>query len=135
MGGVENSTPGAAGAAKGEGAGAGAAGGGVPPLTPEASCEPPAAASPSPSPSPDSPRRLAEAQKALGNAAFKSGRYEEAGRFFTAAVQLCPGTAVYLSNRAAAHLMSRHYPDAIRDSLAALELDSSFVKGYARAGK
>lgn len=66
---------------------------------------------------------------------FKSGRYEEAGRYFTAAVQLCPGTVVYLSNRAAAHLMSRHYPDAIRDSLAALELDSSFVKGYARAGK
>ncbi|PRW61266.1 DNAJ heat shock N-terminal domain-containing [Chlorella sorokiniana] len=136
LGGAENSAPVAAEAAKGEGAGAGA-GGGVPPLTPEASGEAATAASPppTPSPAPDSPRHLAEAQKALGNAAFKSGRYDEAVRCFTAALQLCPGTAVYLGNRAAAHLMARHYPDAISDSLAAVELDAGFVKGYARAAK
>ncbi len=136
LGGAENSAPAAVTAAKGEGARASPAGG-VPPLTPEASGEAAAAASPpqAAAPAPDSPRQLAEAQKALGNAAFRSGRYDEAVRCFTAALQLCPETAVYLGNRAAAHLMARQYPDAISDSLAALELDPGFVKGYARAGK
>lgn len=138
LGPAENHAPTAAVAGKGSRAegGAGLAGGGAP-LTPEASGEAAAATSPpqAAGPAPNSPRHLAEAQKALGNAAFKAGRYDEAVRCFTAALQLCPGTAVYLGNRAAAHLMARHYPDAISDSLEAVELDPGFVKGYARAGK
>lgn len=78
--------------------------------------------------------KLAEAQKAAGNEAFKEGRYEEAARCFTAALQLRPGTAVYLGNRAAAHLMGKRYADALSDSLAAVAADPTFVKGYARAG-
>lgn len=83
---------------------------------------------------PASPQASAEAQKALGNEAFRAGRYDEAVRCFSAALQLRPGTAVYLGNRAAAHLMARRYPEAVQDSLAALELDPGFVKAYARAG-
>lgn len=107
-------TPAAAAAAPVPGAAAAAGGAGAPPQ--------------------DAARQLAEAQKALGNEAFKAGRYEEAVRCFSAAVQLCPGTAVYHGNRAAACLMGKRYPEAVQDSLKAVQLDAAFVKGYARAG-
>lgn len=81
-----------------------------------------------------SPRVLAEAQKALGNAAYAAGRWDEAARCFTAALELAPGVAVYWGNRAAARLMARGFADAAADSLKAVELDPSYIKGYARAG-
>lgn len=83
---------------------------------------------------PASSADAAEGRKALGNKAFRDGRYNEAIQLFSAALELRPGTAVYLGNRAAAYLMARRYPEAVQDSLAALELDPGFSKAYARAG-
>jgi tetratricopeptide (TPR) repeat protein len=88
-----------------------------------------------PPPLADSARQLAEAQKGLGNDAYKLGRYEEATRCFSAALQLCPDTPVYLGNRAAAYLMGKRYTDAVQDCTRAVQLDPAYVKGYARAGE
>ncbi|KAL4856376.1 DnaJ subfamily C member 7 [Chlorella vulgaris] len=94
-----------------------------------------AEAAATPPPLADSARQLAEAQKGLGNDAYKLGRYEEATRCFSAALQLCPDTPVYLGNRAAAYLMGKRYTDAVQDCLRAVQLDPAYVKGYARAAK
>ena len=67
----------------------------------------------------------AEARKEEGNAAFRAGRYEEAARQYSAAVQLDPRCAVYWANRAMAHLKLGAYGAAEADCDEALKLELS----------
>lgn len=67
----------------------------------------------------------AAARKEDGNVAFKAGRYEEAVRLYSAAVQLDPQAAVYHANRAMAYLKLGAYGDAEADCDAALRLELS----------
>lgn len=75
----------------------------------------------------------AEARKEEGNAAFRSGRYEEAARQYSAALQLDPRCAVYWANRAMANLKLGAYGAAEADCDEALKLELS-AKALLRRG-
>jgi Asp-tRNA(Asn)/Glu-tRNA(Gln) amidotransferase A subunit family amidase len=76
----------------------------------------------------------AERSKEEGNAAFKAGRYNEAVKRYSEAIQYNPQIAVYFSNRAMAYLKLGSYTAAEADCDAALELDPSMVKALLRRG-
>jgi Asp-tRNA(Asn)/Glu-tRNA(Gln) amidotransferase A subunit family amidase len=78
--------------------------------------------------------RAAEVAKEEGNAAFKAGRYDEAVKRYSEAIQYKPHAAVYFSNRAMAYLKLGIYTAAEADCDAALELDPSMVKALLRRG-
>lgn len=75
-----------------------------------------------------------EVAKEEGNTAFKAGRYEEAVKRYSEAIQLNPRKAVYFSNRAMAHLKLGRYTAAEADCDDALELDPTLVKALLRRG-
>ena len=76
----------------------------------------------------------AEARKEDGNAAFRAGRYEDAARQYSAAIQLHPkGAAPYYSNRAMAYLKLGSYGAAEADCDEALKLELS-AKALLRRG-
>ncbi len=75
----------------------------------------------------------AEARKDEGNAAFRAGRYEEAARQYSAALQLDPRSAVCWANRAMAHLKLGAYGAAEADCDEALKLELS-AKALLRRG-
>lgn len=53
--------------------------------------------------------------KAQGNAYYKEGEYQEAIRYYTQALALCPENGSYYGNRAAAWSMLKEYKRAIDD--------------------
>ena len=73
-------------------------------------------------------RRLAEARKNDGNAAYKAGLYEEALTLYSQAVYHNPNSAVYYSNRSAALMMLDRYQEALDDCTQAIKLDDTYVK-------
>ena len=76
----------------------------------------------------------AEARKEDGNAAFRAGRYEDAARQYSAAIQLHPkGAGPYYSNRAMAYLKLGSYGAAEADCDEALKLELS-AKALLRRG-
>ena len=79
-------------------------------------------------------QQQAEAAKDLGNTHYKAGQYEAALLSYGKAIELCPETAAYYGNRAAAALMKRQYKLAVQDCLQATKLNTSFARGYQRAG-
>ena len=81
------------------------------------------------------PEERAEAAKASGNVEYKAGRYESAIRYYGTAIRLAPGNATYLINRAAASLMLQQSQEALDDSTAALQIDSSLAKAHSRKAK
>ena len=73
---------------------------------------------------------LVEAAKAEGNAHFKAGKYEAAGRSYTLAIGLDGTQPVFYSNRSAVHQARREWREAVADARKALKLDPLFAKGY-----
>eukprot|EP00285_Hemiselmis_virescens_P015455 CAMPEP_0173393420 /NCGR_PEP_ID=MMETSP1356-20130122/22095_1 /TAXON_ID=77927 ORGANISM="Hemiselmis virescens, Strain PCC157" /NCGR_SAMPLE_ID=MMETSP1356 /ASSEMBLY_ACC=CAM_ASM_000847 /LENGTH=410 /DNA_ID=CAMNT_0014351431 /DNA_START=163 /DNA_END=1392 /DNA_ORIENTATION=- len=73
--------------------------------------------------------------KAVGNALYKAGKYQEAVDAYTKAIEKDPTEPMFFGNRAAALMMLKKYDDALADSKAAVALDVSFVKGYVRGTK
>ncbi|KAI3438049.1 hypothetical protein D9Q98_000492 [Chlorella vulgaris] len=67
----------------------------------------------------------AEARKEDGNKAYRAGRYDDAVRFYSAALQLSPRSAVYHGNRAMANLKLGEYGAAEADCDQALKLELS----------
>ena len=53
----------------------------------------------------------------------------------SAAINFEPEVAIYYGNRAAASFMLGRYKEALEDSQTSVKLDSSYVRGYQRAGK
>ncbi len=89
--------------------------------------------------SPPDPKRVerAEKAKARGNELFKAGKYLEAVKEYTKAIQQHPNHAVYYSNRAMAYLKAFHFELAEADCDRALTLaegDSDRVKALLRRG-
>lgn len=78
---------------------------------------------------------LAEQFKNEGNTFYKGTEYRKSIDLYTKAIELCPETASYYGNRAAAYMMIQKYKLAIEDSKTATSIDPNFVKGYLREGK
>lgn len=57
-----------------------------------------------------------DAHKAAGNAAFTAGKYDDAIREFTSAIELAPDNHVLYSNRSAAHASLRDFAAAKEDA-------------------
>lgn len=74
----------------------------------------------------------AERLKEMGNADFKSGRFEAAIAHYTAAIGLDPLNPIYYSNRAMSHLKMLSFDAAERDCDRSLKLDPRNVKALLR---
>ncbi|KDD72462.1 hypothetical protein H632_c3311p0, partial [Helicosporidium sp. ATCC 50920] len=72
--------------------------------------------------------------KALGNAAFSTGKHDEAVKHFTAAIELAPENHVLYSNRSAALASQSKYEEAFEDASKTVELKPDWGKGYSRLG-
>jgi tetratricopeptide (TPR) repeat protein len=79
-------------------------------------------------------KAAAEKLKAEGNAHMSAKRYALAVGSYTDAIGRDPTSAVFFSNRAAAHISLGDHASAIADAERALELDPKFVRAYSRLG-
>ncbi|KAB5532733.1 hsc70 cochaperone [Coniochaeta sp. 2T2.1] len=79
-------------------------------------------------------KKQAEALKSKGNAAMAQKDYATAIDFYTQALALHPGNAVFLSNRAAAHSAARDHESAKADAEAAVAVDPKYTKAWSRLG-
>lgn len=77
---------------------------------------------------------MADEAKAKGNAAFSAGKYDEAIRHFTEAINFSPTNHVLYSNRSAAYASLGKYSDALSDAEKTVELKPDWSKGYSRLG-
>ncbi|KAK1261522.1 Heat shock protein STI [Acorus gramineus] len=77
---------------------------------------------------------MADEAKAKGNAAFSSGRFDEAIGHFTDAINLAPTNHVLYSNRSAAYASLHRYSDALSDAQKTVDLKPDWSKAYSRLG-
>ncbi|KAI0520584.1 hypothetical protein KFK09_008060 [Dendrobium nobile] len=77
---------------------------------------------------------MADEAKAKGNAAFSAGRFEEAIRYFSEAIDLAPTNHVLYSNRSAAYASLNRYAEALADGRKTVEIKPDWSKGYSRLG-
>ncbi|XP_064603101.1 tetratricopeptide repeat protein 1-like [Liolophura sinensis] len=82
-------------------------------------------------------REDAQALKESGNNLFKEGEYAEAIKAYGKGLQLCPPSfakdrSIMYSNRAACHMRSENFEEAIEDSTKALELNPNYMKALLR---
>ncbi|MEE6480740.1 hypothetical protein FKM82_012659 [Ascaphus truei] len=79
-------------------------------------------------------KQEAIAQKDLGNAYFKEGKYEVAIECYTRGVAADGTNALLPANRAMAYLKIQKYEEAEDDCSQAISLDTSYAKAFARRG-
>lgn len=79
-------------------------------------------------------KEKAEALKLEGNKAMAGKDYDTAIAKYTAAIELIPTNAVYLSNRAAAYSSARKHDLALEDAKRATEAEPTYAKGWSRLG-
>jgi len=72
--------------------------------------------------------------KAQGNAAFQSGKFEEAVKLFSQAIELNPHDHVFYSNRSGAYASLKKYDQALEDATTCVNLKPTWAKGYQRKG-
>lgn len=77
---------------------------------------------------------MADELKAKGNAAFSSGKYEEAIDFFSQAIAVDASNHVLYSNRSAAFASLNQYDKALEDAEQVVKLNPDWPKGYSRLG-
>ncbi|KAF9617177.1 hypothetical protein IFM89_034328 [Coptis chinensis] len=77
---------------------------------------------------------MAEEAKAKGNAAFSSGNFTEAIKYFTEAINLAPTNHVLYSNRSASYASLNQFTEALTDAKKTVELKPDWSKGYSRLG-
>ena len=65
---------------------------------------------------------MADEAKAKGNAAFSSGDFLSASRYFSDAIALAPDNHVLYSNRSAAYASLHKYSEALADAKKTVEL-------------
>eukprot|EP00667_Euglena_gracilis_P023423 EG_transcript_26456 len=69
---------------------------------------------------------------AEGNFLFRAGKYEEALKAYSAAIDIAPDHAVLYCNRSACALALEKYADALQDTEEALKRDRTMCKAYYR---
>lgn len=79
-------------------------------------------------------RAGSDAAKARGNEAFMEGHLEEALAHYTEALSIDPLNYLVYSNRAIVYSRLNRREEGIRDCLAGLKIDPTFVKFYIRLG-
>ena len=67
----------------------------------------------------------AEQFKQRGNAYYKNEDYQEAVRFYTQAISLCPEEGAYYGNRSAAWLMLKEYRRCVSDCIEGIKREAS----------
>jgi small glutamine-rich tetratricopeptide repeat-containing protein alpha len=77
----------------------------------------------------------AEVAKNAGNALLQKGDHAGAVAKYTEAISLNPTHAIYLANRAAAHVNLRQYARAVEDCKASIALDPNYAKSHYRLGQ
>jgi len=75
-----------------------------------------------------------EELKSKANAAFASGKSDEAINLYTQAIALDDKNHVLYSNRSAAYAKSNKYEEALKDAEQCIALKPDFAKGYSRKG-
>lgn len=79
----------------------------------------------------------AERLKIFGNSAMQQRKYEKAKYYYTRALELVPtgpSSHIYFTNRAAAWLSMRNFPEAIWDAERSTTLKPDYAKAHARLG-
>ncbi|KAK3292095.1 uncharacterized protein B0H64DRAFT_346640 [Chaetomium fimeti] len=82
----------------------------------------------------DEQKKQAEALKSKGNTAMAQRDYPTAIDFYTQALAVHPGNAIFLSNRAAAYSAARDHEAARADAEAAVAVDPKYTKAWSRLG-
>mmetsp|Transcript_13857 Transcript_13857/g.34920 ORF Transcript_13857/g.34920 Transcript_13857/m.34920 type:complete len:245 (+) Transcript_13857:118-852(+) len=75
-----------------------------------------------------------DALKAKGNAFFSKGKFEEAVDAFSDCIAVDPASAVFYSNRSAAHAKLGKYDKALSDAKCAVRLKPEWAKAHSRLG-
>lgn len=75
---------------------------------------------------------LAEESRNKGNTLFKEGKYADAIPCYTEAIKRAEKDPRGYSNRSACYAKLMALPEALKDAEKAIELDSTFIKGYVR---
>jgi small glutamine-rich tetratricopeptide repeat-containing protein alpha len=105
------------------------------PSKPAAAAAASAASSSTTAPAPtEEQKKQAEGLKSKGNAAMAQKDYPTAINFYTQALSLHPGNAIFLSNRAAAYSAARDHESAKADAEAAVAVDPKYTKAWSRLG-
>lgn len=86
------------------------------------------------------PVKKAEYLKDKGNVFFKSGKYEEAIKYYTEAIDVCPDQEIlqkstFFQNRAAAYERLNNTEKVIEDCTTALNLNKRYTKAMLRRAK
>jgi len=76
----------------------------------------------------------AEAAKTRGNDAFKAKDFPLAVECFTEAIECCPDSKEFYSNRSAAYLKTDQLTEALADAQKCISLSPEWGKGYVRKG-
>lgn len=82
----------------------------------------------------DEEKTRAEELKVQGNKAMTSKDYARAIDFYSQALALHPGNAIFLSNRAAAYSAARDHESARADAESAVAADPKYTKAWSRLG-
>lgn len=75
---------------------------------------------------------IADQEREIGNDCFKAQQYPDAVRHYTESLKRNPNDAKVYSNRAACYTKLGALPEGLKDADKCIELDPSFVRGYAR---
>lgn len=86
------------------------------------------------------PLREATLYKDEGNSCYKSGKYDEAIKFYQKAIDKCPienrtDMAIFYQNRSAAYEMLKKWNQVIADCSKSLEYNNRYTKAYFRRAK
>lgn len=74
------------------------------------------------------------AAKKKGNEYFGQGKFEDALKYYSNAIEMNPKDHILYSNRAAAHLSLNHYTEALVDADTCIQLCETWPKGHYRKG-
>ncbi|KAK4644255.1 Small glutamine-rich tetratricopeptide repeat-containing protein 2 [Podospora bellae-mahoneyi] len=79
-------------------------------------------------------KKKAESLKSKGNAAMAQKDYPTAINYYTQALSVHPGNAIFLSNRAAAYSAAKDHESAKADAEAAVAIEPTYTKAWSRLG-
>lgn len=72
--------------------------------------------------------------KELGNAALSAGKFDEAIKAYSDAINLDSSNHVLYSNRSVAYLKAGKFQEALNDGDKTIQINASWPKGYSRKG-